>query len=196
MRSHKCPSAPGMEAGSGARSPMRVGDIATSRFRPVCGFGVCWAERGRPAASLAARMRAADRWLPLVWVWVSAEACSGLGSGLVLSAMGGVLRRQPESVEPRCSRQGMDRFVSTFTNRIDAKSRVSIPAPSEPCSSATATRARPASASIATPRSTLRRSMRVVKDLQKKSMGFSVACRIIRTSGTSSLSRSMVKRNS
>ena len=60
-----------------------------------------------------------------------------------------------------------------------------------PCSSATAiNRAAPA-ASIATPRSMLRRSMQAAKDLRRKSMGFSRACRTIRTSGTSCLSRSM-----
>src|SRR5215216_4305926 len=33
------------------------------------------------------------------------------------------------SVELRGSKRGMDRFVSTFTNKIDAKGRVSVPAP-------------------------------------------------------------------
>ena len=47
-------------------------------------------------------------------------------------------------------------------------------------------------ASTATPRSTLRRSMQAARALRRRSTGFSTACRIIRTSATSCLSRSMV----
>ena len=84
----------------------------------------------------------------------------------------------------------MDRFVSTFTNKIDAKGRVSVPA------SFRAVLERDGyageAASTATPRSTLRRSMQAARALRRKSTGFSTACRTIRTSGTSCLSRSMV----
>ena len=86
------------------------------------------------------------------------------------------------------SKRGMDRFVSTYTNKIDAKGRVSVPAPFR----AILERDGYAAASTATPRSTLRRSMQAARDLRRKSTGFSMACRTIRTSATNVVSRSMV----
>ena len=84
----------------------------------------------------------------------------------------------------------MDRFVSTFTNKIDAKGRVSIPAPFRAVLERDGYAREAPAASTATPRSMLRRSMQAARDLQKRSMGFSRACRTIRTSGMNSLSRS------
>ena len=92
----------------------------------------------------------------------------------------------------RGSRKGMDRFVSTFTNKIDAKGRVSVPASFRAVLERDGyTQGTPA-ASTATPRSMLRRSMQAARALRARSTGFSTACRIIRTSATSCLSRSMV----
>ncbi len=66
----------------------------------------------------------------------------------------------------------MDRFVSTFTNKIDAKGRVSIPASFravlERDGYATGPAPVPASASTATLRSMLQRSMQAARDLRKK----------------------------
>ena len=83
----------------------------------------------------------------------------------------------------------MDRFVSTFINKIDAKGRVSVPAPFR---AVLERDGYAGAASTATPRSMLRRSMQAARALRTRSTGFSTACRIIRTSATSCLSRSMV----
>ena len=61
----------------------------------------------------------------------------------------------------------MDRFVSTFTNKIDAKGRVSIPAPFRAVLERDGY-AGSAAASTATLRSMLRLSMQAARDLRKK----------------------------
>ena len=97
----------------------------------------------------------------------------------------------------RCERQ---EFSATGWTALSRHSRTrSTPRagsrclpPSAPCSSATATCRAGRAASTATPRSMLRPSMQAARALRARSTGFSTACRIIRTSATSSLSRSMV----
>jgi len=80
----------------------------------------------------------------------------------------------------------MDRFVSTFVNKIDAKGRVSVPASFR----AVLERDGYAGGIYCILRSMLRRSMQAARDLRRKSMASSRICQTIRMSGTSCLSRS------
>ena len=100
--------------------------------------------------------------------------------------------RVSSDVGVRLSTEGMDRFVSTFTNKIDAKGRVSMPAPFRAVLERDGYKQGGSGGIYCYPSLEAPALDAGGERLAQKIDGLLAACRTIRTSGTSCLSRSMV----